>query len=143
MQELLLDFCWAEGSDFGCASLSLWSIHKIVVRIGDVSLVLELCEEEVVTTSGITNALDGRCAIVTTELLLPLFPDFGNRRLLASPSLAVEDVTEGRLELDLPGDADMVKEKGVNYFRISECPGLKNIRHGILEQVNIPTCIFH
>ena len=125
MQELLLDFCWADGSDVGCASPSLWSTIIIVVRIGGACLILELCEEEVVAPSGITNALDGRCAIITTELLLPLFPDFGNRRLWTIPSFAVEDVTESLLEFDLPGDTDMVKEKGVNDFRIGECPGIK------------------
>ena len=99
VQELLLDFCWAQGSDLGCASLSLWSIHKIVVRIGDVSLVLELCEEKVLAPSGITNALYGRSAIVTTELQLPLFPDFGSSGLLASPGFAVEDATRAALSL--------------------------------------------
>ena len=85
---------------------------------------MELCEEKVVAPGGVTNALDGRCAIVTTELLLSLFPDFGIRKLCASPSFAVEDVTKGFLEFGLPGNTDMVKEKGVNDFRIGECPGL-------------------
>ena len=101
------------------------SIHKIIVRIGVARVVLELCEEEVVAPSGITHALDGRCAIVTTKLLFPLLPDSGTRRLWANPSFAVEDATEGRLEVNLPGDTDVVKEKRVDEFRVGECPRLK------------------
>ena len=88
-QKLLLDFCWADGSEGSCSSSSspsLWSIIIIVVRIGSACMVLELCEEKVVAPGGVTNALDGRCAIVTTELLLSLFPDFGIRKLCASPT---------------------------------------------------------
>ena len=124
VQELLLDFCWAEVSAT-FSSLSIWSIVIIVVRIGSARLVLELCEEEVVAPSGITSIFDGICAIVTTELFLPLFPYSGERRLRAIPSFAVEDVKEGLLEFDLPGNTDVVKEKGVDDFRIGECPGLK------------------
>ena len=146
MQELLLNFCWANRNDLSCtllSSFSFWSIHKIIVRIGVARLVLKLCEEEVVAPSGITNAIDGRSAIVTTELLLPLFPDFGIRRLWASPSFAVENVTESRLEFDLPSDADVVKKKGVDDFRVSECSGIK-LESIFSEQVKIlPTCIFH
>ena len=96
-----------------------------MVRFGVARAVLELCEEEVVASSCITNALDRRCAIVPAELLLPLFPDFGIRRLWASPSFAVKDVTEDLLELDLPGNTNVMKEKGVDDFRIRESPGLK------------------
>ena len=64
VQNLLLDFCWADGSALGCcaslSSFSIWSILIIVVRIGDARLVLELCEEEVIVPNGITKALDGR-----------------------------------------------------------------------------------
>ena len=120
VQELLLDFRWCHVSSL--FSLSLWNII-IIVKIGVARLVLKLCEEEVVTPSGITDALDGRCTIVTTELLLPLFSEFGIRRLWTSPSFAVKNVTEELLEFDLPGDTDVVEEKGVDDFRICECPG--------------------
>ena len=150
VQELLLDFCWAGGSDliFGCASssspssLSLRSIIIIVVRIGVACLVLELCEEEIVAPSIITNTFNGRFAIVTTELILPLFPDFGIRRLWASPSFAIEDGTERILEFHLPSDTDVMKEKGVDNFRIGECPKIK-LESVFSKQVNISTCIFH
>ena len=125
VQQLLLEFCWPDGSVFCCASFFFGSIHKIVIGLGVGRLVLELCEEEVVAPSGITHALDGRCAIVTTKLLFPLLPDSGTRRLWANPSFAVEDATEGRLEVNLPGDTDVVKKKGVNDFRIGECPKIK------------------
>ena len=125
VQELLLEFCWAEGSVLGWASCFLWGIHKIVIGFGVGRLVLELCEEEVVAPSGITHALDGRCAIVATKLLLPLIPDSGTRRFWANPSFAVEDAAEGRLEFDLPGNTDVVKEKGVDDIRIGERPRLK------------------
>jgi hypothetical protein len=112
-----------------------------VVRIGIARLVLELCEEEVLSPNTSTNALDGIVATVTTELLIPLFPDFGIRRLWTSPSFAVEDVTEGIFKFDLPGDTDVVKEKSINDFRIGKCPGLK-LGSVFLDQVNIPYLYF-
>ena len=151
VQELLLNFRWAGGNNLGlgCASFSSFSSRSlriiiiiIVVRIGVARLVLELCEEEVVAPSVITNTLNGRFAIVTTELILPLFPEFGIRRLWASPSFAVKDATERLLEFHLPSDTDVMKEKGVDDFRIGECPGIK-LESVFSEQVNIPTCIFH
>ena len=126
VQELLFNFCWTGGctSLSSPSSLSLRSIIVIVVRIGVACLVLELCKEEIVAPSIITNTLNGRFPIVTTELILPLFPDFGIRRLWPSPSFAIEDATERLLEFHLPSDTDVMKEKGVDDFRIGECPGL-------------------
>jgi hypothetical protein len=107
--KLLLEFCRAEGSVLlGCASLLLRGVNEIIVSVGVGRSVLELRKEEVVTTSGVTDALDGRCAFVAAELLLPLFPEFGIRRLWANPGFAVKDAAECLLELDLPGDADVV-----------------------------------
>ena len=125
VEKLLLEFCWTDRGVLGKALRFRRSIHEVVVRGRVGRLLLELCEEEVVAPSRVTRALDGRCAIVTTELLFPLFPDFGIRRLWTSPCFTVEDATEGRLEFDLPSDTDVVKEKGVDDFGIGECPRLK------------------
>jgi len=81
MEELLLEFCRADRSVFGWAWLLLRSINEIIVRIGVSRIFLELRKEEVVATGGVTDAVDGRCAFVAAELLFPLFPDFGVRRL--------------------------------------------------------------
>ena len=66
VQELLLDFRWADLASSLSSPLSLWNII-IIVRFGGARLVLELCEEEVVAP--ITNAVDGRCGVAFSIVL--------------------------------------------------------------------------